>query len=100
VKTALTQLLPVRGFIAHGAFLREEERAQVEGWLDDVPNLRGYIFYGETDNPEFRVYNEELMRKMEARGMPCNYELMPGIGHTFPADFPARLRAALEFLTA
>lgn len=98
-KMALSQDIPARGLITVGAYLPDEAREQVDSWLDKAPSLRGYIFYGEQDNPEFKTHSETLVQKMQAQGIESCFELLPGIGHTFPADFPARLSAALNFIT-
>lgn len=58
--------------------------------------LRGIFVTGDADVARPGV--ERAHAALVAAGMAVRLEVVPGLGHAFPADFDARLRAALAFV--
>jgi len=58
--------------------------------------LRGWILSGDKDPRVGKV--RDLHQRLVRTGMPCRLDVVPGLGHEIPEDFPARLVQALEFV--
>jgi len=91
----LTRTVPAKAFICGCpgkplSFSREaaEAAARREG--------RGVIIAGEDDF--FREDQLEMLGVFEEEGLPCEYMVVPGVGHEFPPDFPDLLDTALDSL--
>ena len=81
------------GFIAVGAAVDPE----VADALDRAdPSLRGWIVVGENDWA--REGCLALAERARAVGLPWRVDVVPGVGHRIPDDFPSRSRRAMEFL--
>ena len=70
----------------------------LEGHVDEAVarGLRGWLLTGERDAARQAV--ELLHHQLTEAGMECRLDVVPGLGHAFPEDFPQRLRAALRSL--
>jgi predicted esterase len=73
--------------------------------LPDVPassrqaaarHLRAYLLTGDRDTMRDQV--ERLHADLTAGGVQAELDVVPGLGHEYPDDFPSRLGRALEFL--
>lgn len=93
---AMTGAVKARGFIALGPYLRDVEKLVSSLETAKTNNLRGYIVVGEDDHclPIARRVTELL----QGHGIPCEFELRPNLGHTFPPDFKQSLEKALTFI--
>lgn len=87
---------PIHGFACVGPgfeplepLMRLMESAGARG-------LRGWILAGETERGLGLV--TRLSDALNTHGVPCQLEVVPGIGHEFPDDFGARLQSGLHFL--
>jgi predicted esterase len=105
---ALTGALPAAGFLAFGpggSFMDNPSQWQpvvseavARLALADAP-FRGYIVYGDQDrsiNPE-GIHT--LASALEAEGLPCPVEILPGTGHDFDPKFESTLLRALAFIS-
>ena len=105
---ALTGSLPAAGFLAFapgGPFMDNSSQWQpvvseavARLALVDAP-FRGYIVYGDQDrsiNPE-GIHT--LASVLEAEGLLCQVEILPGAGHDFDPKFESTLLRALAFLS-
>jgi hypothetical protein len=73
--------------------------------LSDVPAtargaatraLRAYLLTGDLDTTRDQV--EHLYADLMVGGVQAELDVVPGLGHEFPNDFPERLRHALGFI--
>jgi acetyl esterase/lipase len=97
---ALSGTIEARGFIAvgpGGPYMNEPDR-----WVPLIEasqgrGLRGYLVVGELD-----VFCYEgtlaLAELLKARGVPCQLEVHPNLGHDFPPEFQQSLARTLEFI--
>lgn len=94
---AMSLALPLCGFIAVVPAVRgvEEFAAHVESAAER--GVKGYIIAGETDY--FLAGTEKLQRFLDSNGVSCRIEVVEGMAHTFPKDFPERLARAARFVT-
>lgn len=62
-----------------------------------APKLRGAVVRGDLDpyGEAFPAFEESCAKA----GLPLTIELVQGLGHTYPEDFPARLARLLKRLT-
>jgi predicted esterase len=95
---ALSQSLPVRGFIAVGPYLPD-----LEGWQALVEGvqgrgLRGYIITGEQDGTIPHDTLCTLVEWLNAHDIPCRMEELPGVGHGLAPELRESLERALEFV--
>ena len=61
-----------------------------------VRGLRAYLFTGDRDTTRDQV--QHLYADLLAGGVQAKQEVVPDLGHEFPADFPERLRRAVGFI--
>jgi predicted esterase len=94
---AMSLALPLCGFIAVVPAVRgvEEFAAHVESAAER--GVKGYIIAGEKDY--FLAGTEKLQRFLDSNGVSCRIEVVEGMAHTFPKDFPERLARAARFVT-
>jgi dienelactone hydrolase len=73
--------------------------------LPDVPatvrgaaarGLHAYLLTGDLDTTRDQV--EHLYADLMAGGVQAELDVVPGLGHEFPDDFPERLRHAIGFI--
>ncbi len=98
LRLALSQSLPVCGFIAVGPYLPdlEEWQALVEG--AQGRGLRGYIIAGEKDETIPHDTLHTLAEWLNAHGTPCRMEELPGVGHGLGPELREHLERALRFV--
>jgi predicted esterase len=93
---ALTQALPACGVIGVGPYLNEIESLAPTLPEKPVRKVRFYVITGAEEN------DEGMFAKMEAlcaeKGLPFQHEIVPGIGHEYPARFEPFLERALKFI--
>ena len=94
---SMSLALPLCGFIAVVPAVRgvEEFAAHVESAAER--GVKGYIIAGEKDY--FLAGTEKLQRFLDSNGVSCRIEVVEGMAHTFPKDFPERLARAARFVT-
>jgi dienelactone hydrolase len=96
IEHALKGTVGALGFLVFCPYLPE-----MDGWsalLDRgfPPSLRGYFITTEQD--EDRAHSLALASLLQARGIACQVEDLPGEGHWFPVDFDSNLARGLGFL--
>ena len=95
IDLALTQAIPIRGFIA--LCPRKPESVQPE-FLNNILDigLRGVVLTGEKDAS---LDNQrEMIQEFKNAHFPCQFEVTPGMAHWFPENLPVQLNKALHFL--
>lgn len=81
------------GFIAVGAPVDPE----IEHALEQADSsLRGWIVVGDEDWTLDGCL--ALSERARTIGLPWRIDVVPGVGHAIPDDFPARSRRAMDFL--
>jgi predicted esterase len=98
LRLALTDSLPVRGFILLGPYFPE-----MEGWAELISAawgrpLRGVVFLGEEDRALPQENVRAVVDLLNAAGIVCRLEMLPGRGHEVPPDFAELLKPALAFV--
>ncbi len=95
IDLALTQALPIRGFIA--LCPRKPESVQPE-LLENIRDIgvRGVILTGEKDAS--LDSQKEMIRNFMDAHFPYQFEITPGMAHWFPENLPTQLNTALQFL--
>ncbi len=88
---ALRQPFPIHGFmlLGPGGPLSDDHT----GWQPliaaaPVPGLRGAILLGDQDAQITRDQMPLLAADLNARGIPCQLEMLPGMQHTYPYERP------------
>ena len=88
--------VPSRGFLAlipgmvdHASWVPLVAQAARRG-------LRGSMLTGEEDHHRPTVL--ELQKRLVQEGIPCELEIVPGLGHEVPQDLRERLRRGLNFV--
>lgn len=90
--------VPARGFIAVVPAIREARELTKITAVAAERGLRGWIVTGEHDH--FRPGLEAFFTRGRAAGLECELEVVPGLGHDFPDDFPTLLVRGLNALLA
>jgi predicted esterase len=97
---ALSGTIKARGFITVGPYLPDEE---IDTWGEMVESakgsgMRGVIFLGEKDGdiPHEGVY--ALSERLNAAGIDCKVEFVPGEGHAITPEYQRRFPKALRFV--
>jgi predicted esterase len=86
------------GFIGVAAGLADPDLVEQAGPGAAHRGLRGWLLTGTRDAARQAV--ETLHAQLGEEGIPCRLDVLPEQGHTFPPDFPDRLRAVLPSLSA
>ncbi len=60
--------------------------------------VRGYVFLGDRDNAVEQDNARRVVDLLNAHGVPCGLEMLPHLGHAYPADFVPGIRRALAFV--
>jgi len=58
--------------------------------------VRGYILVGDQDHECLGV-SRKVVEILNTRGIPCELEARPGLGHSYPADFVEVVSKGLSF---
>lgn len=88
-----------RGFVAVvPSFGSQVGRFEWEGLLETAASkgVRGVVISGERDwalRP-----TQDAAKKMQHAGLQMSLEVVPNLGHDYPANMSERLKAALEFI--
>lgn len=88
--------IPARGFIAVIPAIRDIQKLAEQAKEAAKRGVRGVIITGEHDH--FRSAVEDFFSQARNLGLRCELQVVRGLGHDFPDDFPARLGEALRFL--
>ena len=96
---ALHQSIKARGFVVLGPYLREDELKALPALLEthNLAGVRGYVLVGE-DDYECLDISREVVEILNARGVPCELEVRPGLDHSYPADFVEVVSKGLSFI--
>lgn len=99
IVSALTGVLPVRGFVAvvpGGPLMNAMEQWKPLIAAAQGRGVRGYMVIGGKDHhaPEMHT----LVEMLRAGGVACEMEEHPEMGHAFPPDFGERLDQILGFV--
>jgi len=97
IQAALKQIIPVNRFIVNCPYVPDLE--QMTALLDACQNhdLRGYLLLGEED-PSCTPGALQLQQEFEKRGFKCAVDVIPGLHHRFPENFPEVFQHALDFV--
>lgn len=89
--------LPADGLVLVSPWLAEPAE-----WVEALGRLEGrtprFALIAGTEDAEGREAMESLAEAMQEAGLEFRLELVPGMGHDYPADFAARLSAALVWI--
>jgi predicted esterase len=61
-------------------------------------DLRGYLLVGALDDEVPAETHRRLTELLADHGVPCGFEILPGIGHDYPDDFGPIIQRALAFV--
>jgi predicted esterase len=93
---ALTQAIQVCGVVGVGPYLNAIDTLAPTLPQKPIPNVRFYVISGAEEN------DEGMFAKIGAlcaeKGIPFQHEVVPGIGHEFPANFEQFVKRALKFV--
>lgn len=102
MRLALSQAVPVSGFIAigpGGPFM--DERFHWAELLQSTPgqDLRGYIIFGQEDRtiPQENIY--PLVEMLNQAGIPTEVEEIPDVEHDFSPEYESSLIRALDYVS-
>jgi dienelactone hydrolase len=101
LRAALTGTIPVRGFILLGPGGPTIDTP--DAWLPLIAQrepgtLRGTVILGEADTGVPHDEIRALVALLNAHGIPCALEMVPGVRHAYPPDFGPILDRALGFV--
>ncbi len=99
IVTALTGVLPLRGFIAvapGGPSISQPEQWKPLIEAAQGRGLRGVIIVGGRDRSSEPT--QTLVKLLNEGGIPCELVHYPEMGHDYPPDFAARLPDWLDFV--
>jgi dienelactone hydrolase len=94
------ELAETRGFIAvgpGGPYMSEPDNWVPLIEASQARGLRGYLVVGEQDIFCYEG-TQALAALLRSRGVPCELEIHPNLGHDFPPEFQQSLARALEFV--
>ncbi|HYP40972.1 MAG TPA: hypothetical protein VEX13_11490 [Chloroflexia bacterium] len=104
LRIALTGVLPVNGFVLLGPggptinspeewhTLLSNERGH------SLAGLRGYIMLGELETDPSPRDMVRLVGLLNAKGLQCEVEILPGARHGYPENFASLVSRALHFV--
>jgi dienelactone hydrolase len=101
LRVALSGTIPVPGFILLGPGGPAIDTP--DAWLPLITQhgaggLRGYVILGEDDNGVPHDAIRAIVALLNAHGIPCGLEMVPGVRHAYPPDFGPILDRALAFV--
>jgi predicted esterase len=99
----LTRRVPATGLVLYGTagrFLREPVSVVplVRELVASGAALRAYVAVGELDELYPTDGHRRLAETLAEEGIPCGFEVLPGVGHEYPDDFAPVIRRALAFV--
>lgn len=95
---ALTQALPVKGFIGVAPYVPDIALLAEKVKSDSLNSLRGYLITGRRDQGQAMFAQIETL--LQDLHLPYQREDHSDLGHEFPPDFKARLPQILAYLCA
>lgn len=101
IQTALQGLLPVRGFVANGPGVPYlDEPHELEALLPAARErgIRGYFMLGEKDDVINVDEIKQLMEKLQAAGIACEFEVIPNATHEYDPAYEIALQRGLRFV--
>jgi dienelactone hydrolase len=101
LRAALSGTIPARAFILLGPGGPDPAADDPGYWLplirerrDSGGPLRGFILAGQDDDVTAVQTQRRLAAFLTEQGIPCGFEILPGVAHAYPLDFgPAIARA-------
>jgi predicted esterase len=90
--------IPALGFIGVAPAIRDPKGLAELAKKVAKRGVKGIVITGEYDH--FRSAAEAFSFHAQEAGLRCMLEVVPGLGHDFPDDFPSRLKKGLRFLLA
>ncbi len=93
----LNGAIKARGFVALGPYLPDVDALQPFLNSAKSASARGYIVVGEEDNVCLGI-SHKVHDLLKANGIPCELELLPGLGHEYPDDYTNSLEKGLAFV--
>jgi acetyl esterase/lipase len=87
---------PVRGLACVGPGVEDLEPLLPLMEPAAARGLRAWILAGEKERGLDSV--TRLAQELTLRGIPCELDIVPGLGHEFPEDFGTRIQSGLSFL--
>jgi hypothetical protein len=103
LQVALRGTVPVCGFVLLGPggpttpdpdsllpLIRQQRATGVE--------LRGYLLLGELDDEDPAETHKRLAELLTENGIPCGFEIIPGVAHDYPENFGPIVQRALAFV--
>jgi predicted esterase len=100
LRLTLEGTIPARGFVLLGPGGTIET---ADAWLPFIEagatrGLRGYVLLGAQD-VNISLYDvRSVVTLLNEHGIPCGLEIIPGVGHTYPAENAPILERALAFV--
>lgn len=103
LQVSLRGLVPACGFILIGA------AGPTTAEPDSLPplvelqratgrELRGFILLGELDDEHRLERHQRIAGYLTEGGIPCEFEVLSGVGHRYPDEFAATIERALTFV--
>ncbi|MFD8079911.1 alpha/beta hydrolase [Streptomyces sp. NPDC059718] len=104
LRLALEGSVPVRGFVLLG--MAGPRTAHPASWSPSIEKrhrsglpLRGLFLVGADDDGGVRYGKlSALAGFLTSQGVPCEVEVLPGLGHGYPGDLLPHIRRALAFI--
>jgi len=96
VQLALSGKIPAKKIIAVNPYLPDIEEWQFWENPPAAGSLTGYVFAGADDQSIPLDKLPILVEKMNAAGLSCRLEIIPGLDHRMPEDWVARLPGLLK----
>jgi dienelactone hydrolase len=104
LRVALSGTIPARAFVLLGPGGPDPAADDLASWLPlireqqerGVP-LRGYLIAGQDDGETPVEAQRALAGLLTENGIPCGFEVVPGVGHAYPLDFRPVIARALAF---
>lgn len=96
IEIAMADVIPLKGFISLCPSLKPASFSPENAEAAASRGVRGYLWEGELDGEV--PAEQEMMAAFRDACLPYVFEINPGIGHAFPADFPEKLLRAIDFV--
>ena len=93
---ALTRAIPACGVIGVGPYLSEIDTLASTLSQKSIPGIRFYVISGEKENDEGMFV--KIGALCTEKGVPFQHEIVPGIGHEYPANFEQYCERAFKFI--
>lgn len=95
IETAMSNIFPVKGFIALSASRKPENFNAEAVKQASRRGVKGVMMHGELeDAPE----EMDMVKVFDEAGLAVHFVNNPGIGHTIPDNFPEKLADAIRYV--